>query len=136
MLVSKKAEYAISALTDLASLEKGENTTTREIACRQNIPSSLIVQLVSQLSKAGWVKSTRGASGGVYLKADPAQITIRDVIEQFDTPLMVTRCLLQNAPCQNKEQCPLRDVWVEAQEKMLEVFDKTTVKDLARAKKP
>ncbi len=136
MLISKKAEYAITALIDLAGLEEGESTTTKEIASRQNIPSSLIVQLVSTLGKAGWVVSTRGATGGVYLKTDPSQITIRNVVELFDRPFMITRCLLQDAPCMNKEQCPLRDVWIEAQEKMLEVLEKTTIADLAQVKQP
>ncbi len=133
MMITKKAEYAVSAMVDMASLEEGKSTTSKAISERQNIPGTLIVQILSLLRKAGWVQSERGASGGVYLIADPSQITVREVIELFDGPFMITRCLLQDTPCQNKEECPLRNIWIEAQEKMLEVLEKATVKDLTEA---
>jgi len=132
MMISRKAEYAISAMTDLAAL-KGESTTSKEIAERKNIPGTLIVQILSRLRKAGWVKSERGAGGGVHLEADPSRITLRSIVELFDGPFMITRCLLRETPCDNKAQCPLRDIWMEAQDKMLEVLEKATIKDLADA---
>ena len=130
-MITKKAEYAIIALADLATLPPGQKTTTREIVARQAIPSNLLAQLLPVIRDAGWVESTRGAGGGVALCKDPAQITLRETIELIDGPITITRCLFQSMPCGNKPSCPLRDVWQEAQEKMLAVFEKTTVAELA-----
>lgn len=130
-MITKKAEYAIIALADLASLPPGQKTTTREIVARRKIPSNLLAQLLPVIRDAGWVESTRGAGGGVSLCKDPAQITLREAIELVDGPITITRCLFQSMPCGNKPSCPLRDVWKEAQEKMLTVFEKTTVAELA-----
>ncbi|NMB42283.1 MAG: Rrf2 family transcriptional regulator [Firmicutes bacterium] len=130
-MITKKAEYAIIALADLASLQFGRKTTTREIVERRDIPANLVAQLLSTMRDAGWVKSIRGAKGGVYLLKNPEQITMKDVIELIDGPVNITRCLLQSMPCGNKLSCPLRDVWKKAQKEMLTVFEKTTIKDLA-----
>ena len=130
-MISKKAEYAIIALADLATLPPNQKTTTREIVARRKIPPNLLAQLLPVMRAAGWIKSNRGAGGGVFLCKDPAQITLREAIELIDGPINITRCLFQSMPCENKPSCPLRDVWKEAQEKMLHVFDKTTIGELA-----
>ncbi len=130
-MITKKAEYAIIALADLAMLQPGQKTTTKEIVERRKVPLNLIAQLLAAIRQAGWIKSTRGASGGVSLCRDPAQITLREVIELIDGPVIITRCLLQGMPCNDKTSCPLRDVWQTAQENMLQVLEKTTIKELA-----
>jgi len=135
MLISKKAEYAIIALTDMAALSPGVSTTSKAIAERTNIPGNLIVQILSSMRKAGWIKSERGASGGVYLVAEPSQITLRAVIENFDGSLAITRCLMQEKPCDDKHECPLRNVWLESQNKILDVLEGTTISDLVEANK-
>ncbi|MGI6307012.1 MAG: RrF2 family transcriptional regulator [Dethiobacteria bacterium] len=130
-MITKKAEYAVIALADLAALPHGQKTTTREIVERRKIPPNLLAQLLPVMRDAGWIKSTRGAGGGVFLCKDPAQITLRAAIELIDGPITITRCLFQSMPCGDKPSCPLRDVWKEAQEKMLHVLEKTTIQELA-----
>ena len=130
-MITKKAEYAVIALADLAALQPGQKTTTREIVERRKVPPNLIAQLLAIMRQAGWIKSTRGAGGGVFLIKDPAQITLREVIELIDGSIKITRCLFQSMPCGNKPSCPLRDIWQEAQEKMLQVLEKTTIQELA-----
>ena len=92
----------------------GEKITTRSIACRQRIPENLILQLIATLREAGWVACTRGRRG-VTLLRDPAGISLRQVIELFDGPFGITRCLVDNKPC--RDNCALRGIWAEAQEK-------------------
>lgn len=132
-MITKKAEYAISALVELAKLAPGTQVTTREIARRRNIPANLIMPLVSSLREAGWVNSSRGPGGGIKLSRNPADITLRQVIELYDGPISIIRCLLQDSPCRNQTDCSLRNVWAEAQLKMLEVLERVTVKELADA---
>ena len=71
MELTRKAEYAIAALVDLASQEKGAFTLSREIAKRQRIPSNFIPQIMATLSRKGWVEGVRGSGGGVRLRVPP-----------------------------------------------------------------
>ncbi len=129
-VITKKAEYAVICLVELASLKDNESTTTKGIAEKQEIPENLAVQILAQLNKAGWTKGQRGPSGGVSLARDPATITVKDVIELLDGPITITRCLMQDAPCKNRSYCNLRTVWQEAQQTMMERLASTTIADL------
>lgn len=132
-MITKKAEYAISALAELARQEKGVRITSRSIAQRRAIPGNLIVQLLSLMREAGWVTGTRGPSGGIELNRDPARITLRQVIELIDGPIGITRCVMRERPCNNQVSCSLRGVWFEAQQKMMDVLESVTIKELADA---
>lgn len=135
MLVTRKAEYAISALVDLALHAGQGRVTCREIARRQGIPASLVAQLLGPMRRAGWVEAVRGPGGGVRLARDPSGITVREVIEMFEGPVGVTRCLIREGVCENQPHCPLRGVWARAQARMLEALDGTTIADLAEARR-
>lgn len=132
-MITKKAEYGIIILTELARIGKGRRITAREIACRRYVPNNLIIPLIRVLREAGWVQTTRGPAGGAELVRDPAEITLREVIELFDGPIGITRCLLRDRPCRDQVSCPLRGVWFRAQNKMLAVLEEVTIAALSQA---
>ena len=57
---------------------------------------------------------------------------MKQVIEALEGPIALNRCLLRQGECDEEESCPLHEVFEEAQEKFLEVLDRTTIEDLAR----
>ena len=132
-MITRKAEYAIIILTELASYPEGAMVTSKTIAEKRAIPANLVVQLLAVTRTAGWTDGTRGPSGGIKLKIDPSKINMRQVIEAVDGPIGITRCLFSEKPCQDKTHCSLRGVWSEAQEKMLSVLENVSIKDLAGA---
>ena len=132
-MITKKAEYAIIILTELASHPQGTIITSKRIAEKRAIPANLVVQLLAVTRVAGWTVGARGPSGGIKLTVDPAEINMRQVIEAVDGPIGITRCLFSDKPCQDKTHCSLRGIWSEAQEKMLSVLESVTIKDLTDA---
>ena len=130
-MITKKAEYAIIILTELASQPPGTMITSREISKKRNIPSNLVVQLLTVLNSAGWTEGTRGPAGGVKLKFDPDKINLRQVIEKVDGPIGITRCLFSDTPCNQRTQCSLRGIWAKAQQSMLQELESVTIKKLA-----
>ncbi len=132
-MITRKAEYAIIILTELASHPKGTVITSKKIAEKRAIPANLVVQLLAATRAAGWTYGTRGPSGGIKLTVDPAEINMRQVIEAVDGPIGITRCLFSDKPCRDKTHCSLRGVWSEAQGKMLSVLEDVSIEDLAYA---
>ncbi len=130
-MITKKAEYAIIILAELASHPDGNNITSKEIAQNRSIPVNLVVQLLAQLNEAGWTIGTRGPSGGIKLNCDPATINLKQVIEKIDGSIGITRCLFSDTPCQNKTHCSLRGIWAKAQQDMLSVLEDVSIKNLA-----
>lgn len=132
-MITKKAEYAILILTELAAHPPGYRITSREIASNRMLPRNLVIQLLPLLNHAGWIVGSRGPKGGITLKVDPAALNLRDVIEYIDGPIGITRCLFSDSPCQDQKECSLRNIWAQAQNNMLSVLEGVTIKDLCQA---
>lgn len=133
--ISKKAEYAVAALAELAG-STDSYVSSHTVAQKQMIPPNLISQLLSTMSRAGWVSAVRGPRGGVRLERDPESISLYDVIELFDGPLGITRCLEELEPCRRQAVCQMRQHWAEAQRRMLEVLRNTSIQDLVQSRSP
>lgn len=131
--ITKKAEYAISALVEL-SLTSEEYVSSKEIANRQQIPPNFLPQIIAMLGTRGWVEGVRGPGGGIKLMVDPEKISIRDIVELIEGPVAITRCLLGDGGCSHQETCPLHPVWERAQEAMLAVLSETTLANVADSK--
>src|ERR1700748_1237609 len=91
MKLSAKTEYACIAMLELARrYDEGQPVRIREIADEHGIPSRFLVQILLQLKGAGFVTSTRGASGGYQLVKSPDEISLGEVmsvIEGADEPI-------------------------------------------------
>ena len=64
MEISRRTDYGIRVILDLASLPEGKRASTQEIASRQEIPSPFLAKIISQLSLSGLVSTYRGQSAG------------------------------------------------------------------------
>ncbi|MEX0676675.1 MAG: Rrf2 family transcriptional regulator [Pirellulales bacterium] len=81
MKLSAKTEYACLAMLELAAhYGSREPVRIRSIAAEHGIPSRFLVQILLQLKGAGFVASTRGASGGYQLVKPPEGITLGEVM--------------------------------------------------------
>jgi Rrf2 family protein len=85
MKISAKTEYACLAMLELAAhYGTGEPVRIRNIADEHGIPSRFLVQILLQLKGAGYVSSTRGASGGYQLIKPPAAISLGEVMSVIE----------------------------------------------------
>lgn len=127
--ITRKAEYAVSALVELAK-HPGEYISSKVIASRQEIPVNFLPQIMALLGAQGWVLGVRGPGGGVRLEVDPSTITVKDVVELIEGPIAITKCLAGDVSCAREGDCPLHPVWQEAQKAFIEVLQKRTIADL------
>lgn len=81
MAFSAKAQYALVALLELASIHsQGGTLQVGEIARRQGIPDRYLEQMLTALRKAGILRSIRGPKGGYQLARAPEQVSVADVL--------------------------------------------------------
>jgi Rrf2 family cysteine metabolism transcriptional repressor len=132
MKFSVKTEYGLRALIDLASQPTRKPVGAREIAARQDIPERFLEQQITALRKAGLVNSQRGAGGGCSLARQPEAITVLDVVEALDGPVMNMDCISQNgSDCRQSAKCVVQELWLESQVKLREYLGSVTIADLA-----
>ena len=119
MQITRQADYAVRAILHLAKLKNGNRTATSTVAKEQHIPPSFLAKIISQLSMAGLLHTSRGARGGVMLARDPKDITLLEVVEAIDGPIQLNECVADAGVCSFEDDCPIRTVWCEAQEELV-----------------
>ena len=129
MQITRQADYAVRAVLHLA--RNGEQrTATSSIAEEQRIPPSFLAKIISQLSIAGLLHTSRGARGGVTLARNPKEITLLEVIEAIDGPIQLNECVGDEGACSFDADCPLRPVWCDAQEDLVKRLKGTNFADM------
>jgi Rrf2 family protein len=119
MQITRQADYAIRAVLFLSNLQPGERAATNVVAREQSIPPSFLAKIISQLSIAGLLHTSRGARGGVMLAREPRDISLLDVVEAIDGPITLNECVLDATACHVGADCSLREVWCDAQEELV-----------------
>jgi Rrf2 family protein len=121
MQITRQADYAVRAVHYLAQLEPDQRAATSTIAQEQHIPPSFLAKIVSQLSVAGLLQTSRGARGGVSLARPPEEISLLDVVEAIDGPILLNECVGDSgSSCTYGNDCPMRPVWCEAQAELVD----------------
>ncbi|NIM94288.1 MAG: Rrf2 family transcriptional regulator [Anaerolineales bacterium] len=130
MQITRQADYAVRAVLHLTELENGNRAPTSQIASEQNIPPSFLAKIVSQLSVAGIVQTSRGARGGVSLARDPSEITLLEVVEAIDGPITLNDCVTDPNSCPFGDDCRVHDIWCEAQADLVKKLSDTNFESL------
>lgn len=129
MQITRQADYAVRAVLHLARTGD-QRTATSMIAEEQRIPPSFLAKIISQLSIAGLLHTSRGARGGVTLAREAKDITLLEVIEAIDGPIQLNECVGDNGTCSFDGDCPLRPIWCDAQEELVGRLKGTNFADM------
>ena len=126
MQITRQADYAMRAVLYLSKLGPERRAATSQIAEEQHIPPSFLAKIVSQLSVAGLLQTSRGARGGVSLARSPEEISFLEVVEAIDGPILLNECVADGSSCAFGETCSLRPVFCEAQSELVTRLENTT----------
>jgi len=127
---SKKADYALIALKHLAGSSTRKSLSAREIAGRYDIPVELMAKVLQRLSKMGVITSHKGIRGGYYLDRDAMEISVADVIQAIDGPILVTACSDEDESCEQYSKCNVRDPLWRLKTRIIKVLSSFTVDEL------
>jgi Rrf2 family protein len=125
MQITRQADYAVRAVLYLTQLGEEQRAATSQIAQDQQIPPSFLAKIVSQLSVAGLLQTSRGARGGVSLARSPEEISLLEVVEAIDGPILLNECV-GNGNCQFGDDCVMKPVWCDAQAELVDRLRTTT----------
>lgn len=134
MQITRQADYALRAIMYLARLGPKERAATKKIAEDQKIPPSFLAKIISQLSIAKLIDTSRGAHGGVVLARPASQISLLEVVEAIDGPIALNECTVSPGRCENADNCPLHEIWQEVQDELVSKLRSTTFDKYAQKK--
>jgi Rrf2 family protein len=133
MQITRQADYAVRAVLYLAQADHTERTATSTIAQEQKIPPSFLAKIISQLSIAGLLHTSRGARGGVTLAREPKDISLLEVVEAIDGPIQLNECVQSEGVCSFEDACPVRAIWCDAQDELVRRLKRTSFGDLLKS---
>lgn len=90
MKLSRTIAYAVHATAHLARATPGVPIPCSQLAREGSMPERFLLQILRKLVKRGLLQSTCGVAGGYYLSRSPQQISLRDIVEAFDSSLDIT----------------------------------------------
>ena len=131
MNFSKTTAYALQTLEFLARNEK-EQFSAADLHRRLNIPRQYLRQLLTSLSKSGFIHSTRGRHGGFALNRASDKIFIADIIDAVEGMDVFGRCIIGLAECPFDGACAMHDAWQAARAGMVNVLKNTSLADLRK----
>ena len=132
MSVSRKCQYALRALYELARRRGQGPIRISEIADFQAIPPRFLELILGELKQGGFTESRRGVQGGYMLAVSPSSLTVGEIIRFVDGPLAPVKCLIDPAeqvwPPEGRNA--FMEMWQDASASLANVYDSTSFQDL------
>ena len=134
MKLNTRGRYAVMALADMASFNRQNPVSLRDISLRQNISLVYLEQIFSKLKKNNIVKSIRGANGGYILSNDPSQIKLSSIFSAVGEKVKQVQCKKESKKgCNGKStKCITHYLWDELELYINDFFDKKNLGDLLK----
>lgn len=131
MKVSTKGRYALRMMVDLALTDTGDYISLRDVSERQNVSMKYMEQIVSQLTKAGFLQSVRGPQGGYKLARRPSQYTVGEILRVTEGNLAPVPCLeIYPNSCPRASFCSALTFWEGFYDQIAEYVDSVTLEVL------
>jgi len=136
MKISTRGRYALRMMLDLAQNDQDQYVTIKSIAERQEISGKYLEQIITVLSRAGFVKSVRGSQGGYKLARSAEEYTVGMILRLIEGSLVPVACM-EDEPnqCPRCDKCVTLDLWKRLDEAISGVIDHTTLADLVEKQK-
>lgn len=129
MWVSTKAQYGLRALVEIGR-RGGEAVPLKDVAERQGLSQHYLEQIASNLRRAGFIKSIRGAHGGYRLARPAEAINAYDVVTALEGSIAPVSCVEDDHVCDSRNVCGTQNLWFRVDAALRDVLGNTTLGDL------
>ena len=129
MNFSKTTSYALTVLNFMAEHDN-QIFSAKILHEKLGIPWQYLRQLLTSLSKDGFISSTQGRNGGFRLKRSPEQITLADIVDAVEGLNVMNTCIMGFKECPFDYKCAMHETWEGTRDEILRVLKNTTLASL------
>jgi len=131
MNFSKTASYSLNILSYMAT---NEDVPMSAAILREklSIPYPYLRQILTNLSRNNFIKSTRGRSGGFSFSRQISTIYLADIIDATDGMESMNKCILGFNPCPFNNECSMHSVWESTRKNIIKVLKETSLADISK----
>jgi len=128
--VNRQTDYAVRVVLALSKKPQGTRISTSEIGREMLIPPALLQRIVAELANGGFIKTQPGRDGGITLASLPHQITLLEIVERFEGPLVISDCVLKEGDCPFENKCPVSCQWKRLNDLLRDEMKRVTFQQL------
>jgi Rrf2 family protein len=132
MQILSLTEGGIRTVLYLASADKDRWVPSEEICRTQEISPAYLAKITRPLLRRGILDTVRGVGGGLRLGRPADTISMLEVIETLQGPLLFNECLIEPGTCKRDKHCPVHPVWKQIKDGTERILAMWTFSDLAR----
>jgi Rrf2 family protein len=132
--INRQTDYAVRVVLALAKHPQGTRLASGIIQQEMLIPKAFMSRIVAQLAAKGLVRTFAGRDGGLELPRPAAETTLKDVVEAFEGPILLSQCMESHGEddCPFRTNCPVRSKWGRVQVAMMREMASITFEDLVK----
>ena len=128
--LSKKTEYAIIAIMDMAANGNGNLTTAKDLSAKYNIPRELLGKVLQSLAREEVIVSQQGVKGGYRLKIPLEKINFHSIITAVEGPIQLVDCRDESdCNCEQLDFCNIKNPMEFIQLELTRFFNNITMAD-------
>jgi Rrf2 family protein len=135
VFLSQTAEYAIRAMSAIATLPTGDLVRASDIGKSTGIPPSYLSKILRRLVLAELLVSQKGTNGGFALSRPAGRIRFIEILYAVDAFPTEGRCAFGWGLCDQLKPCPLHGPWRRLKDRVQDWADNTTLAEVAEAAK-
>ena len=125
-MFSKTCEYAIRAAMYIAQKSKnGQKVSVKEIAQGIDSPEHFIAKILQDLSRRGYVQSSKGPNGGFYLDNQSLNRSLADLVVAVDGDKLFVGCGLGLKQCSEQHPCPIHDEFKQIRKEVRQMLERS-----------
>ncbi len=133
MFISQTAEYAIRAMSAIATLPDGVKIRAADLGRATGIPAPYLSKILRRLVLAELLVSQKGQGGGFSLARPAAEIPFIDIFNAVDVFPTDERCAFGWGDCDQLSPCPLHDAWSRLSHQIRDWANDTNLAEVATA---
>lgn len=131
MRLTDFTDFGMRVLMRLAG-EPARGFTVEAIAEEFGLSRDHLAKIVRRLAVSGFVKTQRGAGGGLGLARDPAAIRLGEVVRALEASYPMVECFKPGGGhCRLSPGCRLKVRFARAQDAFLSDLNASTLADIA-----
>lgn len=131
MKLPTRLRYGLRFMASLAShYEDGQSIPISQISSEEGISNKYLEQIISSFVKSGFIKGSRGKSGGYRLVKAPCEINVLEIAQALGEDFTLIGCVREADYCDRSMKCNLHVLWEKLYKSNKEIFSSTTLEDL------
>lgn len=131
MIFTKRSDYGLRAILELARLDRSESLSASAIAERHGLPVAFVRKILQVLCRAGYITSEVGQQGGYSLARSAREISVLGLLEALEGDLAPVSCLGLEDDCRFSETCTTQEAWRHINSVLRDSLENVSVQDLA-----